>query len=92
MTSTKLENYLTLLTIRRAGRRRDALISGGIFFISMIAITALSMLDQLSERSIYFSAAMVTCFGISFLMTWVRFEIIKGSIELVENLLRMEKE
>ena len=92
MTTNKLENYLTLLTIRRAGKRRDALITGGIFFISLISIIVIGMLDQLSERSMYLFAAMVTCLGISFLTTWVRLEIIKGSIELIENLLRMEQE
>ena len=49
MVSNKLNDYLSLLSIRQAGRRRDTVITGGVFL--------------------------------------VRLEIIKGSIELIENLL-----
>jgi hypothetical protein len=90
MTSSELENYLTLLTIRRAGKRRDTLITGGIFWVSFVAIIALGMLDRLAGRSLYLTTAMTVLFGFAYLMTWVRLEIIKGSIDLIENLLRME--
>jgi hypothetical protein len=43
MTSNELENYLTLLTIRRAGKRRDTLIAGGIFLVSFLSMIALGM-------------------------------------------------
>jgi uncharacterized membrane protein len=90
MLSNNLENYLALLTIRRAGRRRDTYFVGGVFIVSLIAVIALGMLDRLSGRSMVFVAAMVVCFGIAYLTTWVRFEIIKGTMELIENLLRTE--
>jgi hypothetical protein len=90
MTSNELENYLTLLTIRRAGKRRDTLIAGGIFLVSFLSMIALGMLDRLTGRSLYLTTAMTVAFGIAYLTTWVRLEIIKGSIELIENLLRME--
>jgi uncharacterized membrane protein len=90
MAPNNLENYLALLTIRRAGRRRDTIIVGGIFIVSFIAVIALGMLDRFNGRSLYFVAAMVACFGFGYLTTWVRFEIIKGTMELIENLLRME--
>ena len=89
MASKELENYLALLTIRRAGKRRDMYIAGGIFIISFLSMIALGMLDRLSGRSMYFIAAMVVSFGFAFLTSWVRLEIIKGSMELIENLLRM---
>ena len=89
MAPNNLENYLALLTIRRAGRRRDTVIVGGVFIVSSIAVIALGMLDRLSGRSMYFIAAMVVSFGFAFLKTSVRLEIIKGSMELIENLLRM---
>jgi quinol-cytochrome oxidoreductase complex cytochrome b subunit len=87
-----LENYLALLTIRRAGRRRDTYIVGGIFIISFISMSALGMLDRLSERSMVIVAATVFCFGFAYLTTWVRLEIIKGTMELIETLLRMNGE
>jgi len=51
---------------------------------------AFGILDRLTGRSLYLTAAMTVVFGIGYLTTWVRLEIIKGSIELIENLLRME--
>ena len=89
MVSNKLENYLALLTIRRSARRRDTVVTGGIFLISFIAMIALGMLDRLTERSFYFAAVMVVAFGFSFLMAWIKLEIIKGSIELIDTLLLM---
>jgi len=90
MTSSELENYLTLLTIRRAGKRRDTYIAGGIFWVSFAAMIAFGMLDRLTGRSLYLTAAMTVVFGIGYLTIWVKLEIIKGAIELIENLLRME--
>lgn len=89
MVSNKLENYLTLLTIRQAAKRRDTVFIGGIFLISLTSMIALGMLDRLTGRSLYLAAAVVICFGFAFLTTWVRLEIIKGSIELIDNLLLM---
>lgn len=85
MVSNKLENYLALLTIRRAARRRDTVIAGGIFLISFIAMIALGMLDRLTERSFYLVVIMVVAFGLSYLRAWIEFEIIKGSIELIDT-------
>ena len=92
MATNKLENYLALLTIRRAAGRRDTIFMGGIFIIFFIATIALGMLDRLSGRSLYFVTAMVVVFGFNYLTSWVRFEIIKGSIELIDNLLLMNEE
>jgi hypothetical protein len=44
------------------------------------------MLDRLSGRSLYFVTAMVVIFGFAYLTTWVKLQIINGSIELIENL------
>lgn len=87
MVSNRLENYLALLTIRRAAGRRDTIIIGGIFLISFMSMIALGMIDRLTGRSLYLVTAMVVCFGLGYLTTWVKLEIIKGSIELIDNLL-----
>ena len=87
MVPNKFENYKALLTIRRAARRRDTVVTGGIFLISFISMIALGMLDRLTGRSLYLVTAMVVCFGLGYLTTWVKLEIIKGSIELIDNLL-----
>lgn len=92
MTSNKLENYLKILTIRRAARRRDTRITGGVFFVSFIALFALGMLERLNGRSLYLSAAIVVAFGFSYLTAWVKLQIIDGSVELIENLKPSDEE
>ena len=87
MDSNRLEDYLALLNIRRAAKRRDAVITGGTFLISFLALIALAMLDRLTGRSLYLAAAIITALGFGYRATWIRLEVIKGSIELIENLL-----
>jgi hypothetical protein len=90
MVSNKLENYRALLIVRRAARRRDTIVTGGIFLFSFISMIALGMLDRLTGRSLYLITALVLCFGFGSLATWVKLEIIKGSIELINNLLPLD--
>jgi len=90
MASNELENYLSLLKIRRSAGRRDVAILGGVFIVSFVAMVAFGMLGRLTGRSLYLVAAMVVVFGFGFLTTWVKFEITKRSIELIDNLLRIE--
>lgn len=86
MVANSLENYLALLEIRRATGRRDTTLIGGVFIISFIVMVALAMLDLLSGRSLYLVSALVVVFGLAYLTAWVKLQIIKGSIELIENL------
>lgn len=90
MAANKLENYLALLSIRRAAGRRDTTIIGGVFIVSFIVTIAFGMLDRLSGRSLYLVTALVVVFGFAYLTAWVRLQIINGSIELIDNLQRME--
>ena len=63
MSSSELNNYSTLLKIRRSAGRRDVTILGGIFIVFFVAMIALGMLGQLTGRSLYLVAAMVAVFG-----------------------------
>ena len=87
MVTNKIENYLSLLNIQRAGKRRETYIIGAVFLIFFVAMFITELLDKSSGRFMYLDFVMIAGFGFSFLTTWVRFEIIKGSIELIENLL-----
>jgi hypothetical protein len=53
---------------------------------------AFGMLDKLTGRSLYLVGMLVVVFGISYLTTWVKLEIINGSIQLIDNLLLMDGE
>jgi 4-hydroxybenzoate polyprenyltransferase len=87
MTTNRLENYLALLAIRRTSGRRDTTILGGTFAVTFIATIALGMLNQLSGRSLYLVTALVVILGLAYLTAWVKFQIINGSIELIDNIL-----
>lgn len=91
MIPSKIENYLALLTIRRVAARRNSLILGSVFFLSLIATIALGMLERISGRSLYLVVTMVLLLGLGYLTTWVKLEILSGSIELIDNFLRMQE-
>jgi hypothetical protein len=91
MISSKLENYLALLTIRRTAARRKGFILGSIFFLSLMATFALGTLDRISGRSLILVTTMLVLLGFGYLTSWVKLEILGGSIELIDNLLRMEE-
>lgn len=86
MMSNKLEDYLELLIIRQAARRRDMVIFGGIFLVSFITFIAVGLLGGLAGRSAYLTGAMIVVLGIGALTAWVRLTVISGTIELIENL------
>ncbi len=86
MNPTRTQNYLALLSIQKSARQRDTLMIGGVFLISFIAMVFLNLSSQLSGRSLTIVGALLVVFGISFLMSWVRLEIIRSTIDLIENI------
>ena len=91
MSSKTLENYMALLIIRQRAKRRDAIITGVVFFGLFAALVVVGMLGTLNERSLFLAAVLVTLLRFGFLATWVRYEIVKGSIEVVDNLCQMDE-
>jgi hypothetical protein len=83
-----LNDYLTLLKIRQAGRRREAAFLGGLFLVSILATIALGLLDQISGRSVFLTTAILVAIGFGSMAAWVRLEIVSGTIELLNNLQR----
>jgi hypothetical protein len=92
MNSNKIEDYLALLAIRQTAMHRNAIILGGIFIVSFLSMIALGMLERLSGRSLYLVASITIVFGFAYLSTWIRLEVIKGSIELINALLLQWRE
>jgi Zn-dependent protease with chaperone function len=84
----QLSQYASLLKIRQKARRRDAIIIGSVFLIVVFATIALGLLDELQGRSIYLILGLTLAFGLGFVQTWVRLEIINASLELVDYLQR----
>jgi len=87
MTTTgRFTNYLTLLKIRYSARKRDAIFMGAIFLISIFGMLITGLVTGLGNREVYLVVLLNICFGISFVMALVRLEIVKGNIELLNNL------
>jgi hypothetical protein len=83
-----LSQYASLLEIRQRAARRDAIITGGIFSIAVLATIALGLLDKLQGRSVYVVLGLLLAFGLGYIQIWVRLEIINASRELVGYLER----
>jgi hypothetical protein len=84
--SERIQNYLSILEIRQKSRRWNVTILGGIFVISILATLAIGLVTGLGDRSVYLITGVDIVLGLSFLMAWVRLEIVRNSIELLNNL------
>ena len=87
-TSDHMEAYSSLLHIRRAARRRDVAVTGGLFLAFVLGTLALGLLGVMSDRSVYLVSAMLIAFGLGFVTAWVRLEIVKALIEFADTLQR----
>ena len=84
--SDRIQNYLSLLEIRQKSRRWNVTFLGGIFIISVLATLALGLVTGLSGRSVYLITGVDIALGLSFIAAWVRLEIVRSSIDLLNNL------
>jgi hypothetical protein len=84
--SIRIQNYLSLLEIRQKSRRWNVTFLGGIFFISILTTLALGLVVGLSGRSVYLITGVDIALGLSFIAAWVRLEIVRSSIDLLNNL------
>jgi hypothetical protein len=84
--SERIHNYLSLLEVRQKSRRWNVTFLGGIFFVSILATLALGLVMGLSGRSVYLITGIDIVLGLGFLMAWVRLEIVRNSIDLLNNL------
>ena len=84
--SDRIQNYLSLLEIRQKSRRWNMIFLGGIFIVSILATLALGLVTGLSGRSVYLITGIDIVLGLVFLTAWVRLEIVRSSIDLLNNL------
>ena len=84
--SERIQNYLSLLEIRRKSRRWNVTIMGVIFIASILAALVFGLVKGLNGRSVYLVTGIDVVLGLSFIMAWVRLEIVRGTIDLLNNL------
>jgi len=82
----QVTSYLTLLKIRQSAYRRNMYIEGGLFLFSLLATLAMGLLTEWNVRSFYIMAVFNVLLLVGFLQAWARLEILKGNIELIDNL------
>lgn len=84
----RLEEYVALLEIRQAGQRRAARVAGGTFLVSLLGTAAFGLVGGLSGRSAYLAVPLAGLLGLGYAAAWMRFEITRQSMELVETIRR----
>ena len=84
--SDRIQNYLSLLEIRQKSKRWNMIFIGGIFIVLILGTLAFGLVAGLSGRSVYLITGVDIALGLSFIMAWVRFEIVRNSIELLKNI------
>jgi hypothetical protein len=84
--SDRIQNYLSLLEIRQKSRCWNVTLLGGIFIVSILTTLALGLVTGLSGRSVYLITGIDIALGLGFIAAWVRLEIVRSSIELLNNL------
>lgn len=84
--SERIQNYLSLLEIRQESRHWNVIFLGGIFIAVILATLAFGLVTGLSGRSVYLIIGVDIVLGLSFLMAWIRLEIVRSSIEMLNNL------
>lgn len=87
MEHDRVAHYLALLEIRYRTARRDAYLSSSVFLISLLSFFALGMMGYLTGLGVWVVSALLIVFGVSFVLTITRLEMIGQARELAENLL-----
>ena len=84
--SDRIQTYSSLLETRKRLIRWNVVLLGGIFLVSILFTLAYGLVIGLSGRSVYLVTGIEIALGIGFLMAWVRLEIVRSSIDLLNNL------
>ena len=86
MTSDHFTAHLSLLKIRQSAYRRNMILAGGLFLMAILLTVGQGLVTGWDQRGGYLMAGFDVLFTVGFLMAWVRLEIVKGEIELMNNL------
>lgn len=84
----QLSYYAILLQTRQRARRRDTVIAGGILLVALLAVLALALLRDGEGRSLHLIFGITLAIGLGYLHAWVRLQIVRGNLELIEYIQR----
>jgi hypothetical protein len=83
---TRLDEFASLLEIRKTGYRRSAAITGVLFALGAVAFLASGLIGDVGGRSLVLEAAIVAALGIGWGATWVRLEVARGLSQAITAL------
>ena len=92
MTYDRLTAYRNILKVRESAYRRNLFIAGGFFLFAIFSTLGMGLLTGGDGRSIYLLAGFDVLFIVNFVMAWARLEIVKGNIELIDNLQNRDRQ
>jgi hypothetical protein len=84
--SGRIQSYLSLLEIRQKSRRWNVIFLGAVFIVSLLSTLVVGLITGLNGRSVYLITGIDIALGLSFIMVWVRLEIVRSAIDLLHNL------
>lgn len=82
MKEGSLQSYLEILEIRRHGARRNMLLTGTIFILSLLALIAFGMLGLLESLELYLISPILVAFALGYIASQIKYETTKALIEL----------
>jgi len=88
--SERISAYHSLLKIRRTAYRRNVFIIGGLLVLVLLATLALGLLTAGDSRTLTIMAGFTIVFILSFMRAWTQLEVVKGNIELIEQIQNLE--
>ena len=82
MKENSRKSYLEILEIRRSAARRNMLLIGTIFFLSLLAFFTFGILGHLESRELYLITPILVAFALGFITSQINYETTKAVIAL----------
>lgn len=84
MSTPRISSFKKILDIRLRANRRNMIISGAVFIISLFGFFTLGMLEKMnSQRELFLSGILLVIFGMSFAAAFLRYEIVRNNMDLL---------
>jgi RsiW-degrading membrane proteinase PrsW (M82 family) len=81
-----LQQYLILLRIRRSAARRAVVITGAVFFISVVTGLVWNLVVEPNGRSLFLSIVLIMGLSLGFASAWSRLDALQEIVGLADEL------
>jgi hypothetical protein len=91
MSKTAIKSYLELLEIRHRAARRNMLVIGTVFIISLFAFFVLGMMGRMEGLELFVVSFILVSFALGFISSLIRLETINAVREFGNTLIQNEE-